>query len=221
MTLELFWISGSPYAWRVQLALHHQRIPHVSHRIDSSSGDHRKPPFLKMNPHGRIPVMKDGDFVLYESVAILGYLDEVHSDRSLFGTEPQVSALVRQRISEFEHYNAEVFSTQVVRPVFAGKLKEDPAAVVAGAERAIRSLGWMEEVLAASDYLAGDRISAADFVALPNLQMLLRAGRRPEAIEAGLGLSDLQSSHPAIAAWNARLEALPAFDASYPPHWRR
>jgi glutathione S-transferase len=50
--------------------------------------------------------------------------------------------------------------------------------------------------------------------------MLMHLGIRPDVLALELRFNDVQSTYPAIAKWLARLKALPAFDAAYPPHWR-
>src|SRR6266581_872143 len=71
MSLTLFYGSGSPYAWRVQLALEHKALPYERKVLSFSAGDTRKPEFLALNPRHRVPVLVDEDFVLYESNAIV------------------------------------------------------------------------------------------------------------------------------------------------------
>jgi len=85
MTIELYWGSGSPYSWRVQLALEYKRIPYESHVLQFSKQEHKSPQMLRMNPRGRVPVLKDGDFVVFESLACLLYLDRKHPEPPLFG----------------------------------------------------------------------------------------------------------------------------------------
>ena len=78
MSLEVYWGSGSPYAWRVLLALEIKRTPYVSRLIEFSKKQHKAPEFLALNPNGLVPVIVDGGFVLWESHAILRYLNEAH-----------------------------------------------------------------------------------------------------------------------------------------------
>ena len=78
MSIVLYYGSGSPYAWRVQLALEHKALPYERKVLSFSAGDTRKPEFLALNPRHRVPVIVDGDFVLYESNAIVEYLDEAY-----------------------------------------------------------------------------------------------------------------------------------------------
>jgi glutathione S-transferase len=78
----------------------------------------------------------------------------------------------------------------------------------------------MEQALSVAPYLAGDDITAADIVALPNIQMLRRVAARPEAIEMRLGLENLGMRLPALGAWLSRIETMRSYDAAYPPRWR-
>lgn len=217
---ELFWISGSPYAWRVQLALEYKGVPYVSRRLDGGKQEHRAPAFLSLNPRGKVPVLKTGDTAMYESVAIIAFLDRVHPAVPLFGQTAQEAGRVWQRVNEFENYTRDLFDVEIVRPLLRGHAKDDPEAMLASAAQAIEALGWMEQALSIMPYLAGENISAADVVALPNIQMLRRVAARPEAIEMALGLDNLAARLPALGAWLVRMEAMRGYDAAYPPHWR-
>ena len=79
MAITLYYGSGSPYAWRVQLALEAKALPYERRLLSFSAGDTRKPEFAKLNPRHRVPTIVDGDFVLYESNAIVEYLDEAYA----------------------------------------------------------------------------------------------------------------------------------------------
>jgi glutathione S-transferase len=220
MDHELFWISGSPYAWRVQLALEYKGVPYVSRRLDAGKQEHRAPAFLALNPRGKVPVLKTGDTTLYESVAIIAFLDRAHPAVPLFGQSAQEHGRIWQRVNEFENYTRDLFDVEIVRPLLRGHAKDDPEAMRASAARAVEALGWMEQALSITPYLAGDDITAADIVALPNIQMLQRVAVRPEAIEMALGLEHLGVRLPALGAWVSRMETMRGYDAAYPPHWR-
>ena len=71
MSISLYYLRGSPYAWRVQLALEHKGIDHEIKTVDMGGGETRREPYASMNPRGKVPVMTDGDFSLYESVAMM------------------------------------------------------------------------------------------------------------------------------------------------------
>jgi glutathione S-transferase len=55
---ELFWVSGSPYVSRVQLALEYNGMPYTSRRMDSAQVAERSLAFLQLNPRGKVPVLK-------------------------------------------------------------------------------------------------------------------------------------------------------------------
>ncbi len=76
MALTLYYLSGSPYAWRVWLALEHKGFPYQLRTMSYDAGDFQKPEFAALDPRRRVPVIDDGGFVLYESAAIVEYLDE-------------------------------------------------------------------------------------------------------------------------------------------------
>src|SRR5207247_10240 len=100
MSLVLYYGSGSPYAWRAQFALEHKALPYERKVLSFSAGDTRKPEFLALNPRHRVPVLVDGDFVLYESNAIVEYLDEAHpaTGAPLFPGDVRTRARVRRLI---------------------------------------------------------------------------------------------------------------------------
>jgi glutathione S-transferase len=220
MDHELFWISGSPYGWRVQLAFEHKGVPYVSRRLDSAKQENRSLSFVELNPRGKVPVLKTGDVALYESVAIIAFLDRAYPAVPLFGHTAQEHGRIWQRVSEFENYTRDLIDVEIVRPLLRGYAKDALEAMRGSAARVYDALGWMEEALSITPYLAGDDITAADIVALPNMQMLRRVAVRPEALEMELGLEDLSARLPALGAWLSRMETMRGYHAAYPPHWR-
>ena len=70
MALELWWGSGSPFSWRALLALEYRGSP-TSRTWCIRQAGAQVALLLKMNPRGRVPVLKDGDYVCFESLAIL------------------------------------------------------------------------------------------------------------------------------------------------------
>ena len=91
MALTLYWGSGSPFSWRVLLALEHKGLPYESQLLHFDKQEHQSPQMLKMNPRGRVPVLKDGDYVVFESVAVLYYLDVKYPAGADLRIEPRGS----------------------------------------------------------------------------------------------------------------------------------
>jgi glutathione S-transferase len=175
---------------------------------------------LQMNPRGRVPVLKDGDYVCFESLAILFYLDRKFPARPLFGATPEDGGTIMRVICEYQAY-AEEAIMRIIRAILFqgldGHMDEVNKAVqtVAGEARTIESR------LASSSWLVGDSFSAADVVIFPGIQMLLRALERREAQDLQARFLPLEVNYPAIAAWIKRIEALPGYERTYPPHWRQ
>lgn len=219
MALDLYWGSGSPYSWRVLLALEYKRLPYTSHLLQFSKQEHKSPQMLAMNPRGRVPVLKDGDYVCFESLAILTYLERTYPDPPLFGTNPETAGTIMRVICEYQVY-VEEHITKIIAAIFfqglEGRLDEIAKAmqVVASEARTI------EGRLARSQWLVGDALSAADIMVYPGIKLLLRALERREAQEIRSRFLPLDTHYPALAAWLQRVEMLPGYERTFPPHWR-
>jgi len=80
VALTFYYGAGSPYAWRVWLALEHKGIPYERKVLSFAEGDPKKPEFLALNPRGKVPAIVDSDgpggkpYTVIESGAILIYL---------------------------------------------------------------------------------------------------------------------------------------------------
>jgi glutathione S-transferase len=217
--LEVFWGSGSQPSWRVLLALEVKRLPYKSHLLSFSAGEHKTPEFLKLNPRHRVPVLRDGDYVLNESVAILTYLDRKFPEVPLFGRTPEETGLVWRTVEEFTHYLEPALVDGVVRPIFRNQV-EARESIEAKAKEVQVELQGYEARLAEQPWLVGGALSAADIVVFPQVMGLLRAATRPAAEGLKLELLPFAEKYPRLAAWVARIEALPGYENTYPPHWR-
>jgi glutathione S-transferase len=216
---ELFWISGSPFAWRVQLALEVKGIPYTSRQLQASKREHKAPAFLAINPRGKVPALKDGDIVIHESLAIVAYLDRRYPDPPLFGRDAKEAARIWQQVCEIASY-LEGPAARVNRPIFFNKVAENEDDILAAMTEIRAELARFEGELGRDPWLAGSAVSAADICAYPFLKSLLRAAGKAEAAPLALDLLPFADRYPKIARWMARVEALPGADRAYPPHWR-
>ena len=218
MTLEVFWGSGSPFAWRVLLTLEVKRLTYQSTLLEFSKGEHKAPEFLKLNPRGKVPVLKDDGFVLSESLAIMAYLDKKYPEPPLFGTSPQETGLIWRAILEMESYVVTA-GDKLVRPLFFGQgLDTDRIQEAAAAIR--RELRRVDTELEGANWLIGKQVSAADVSLFPLVQMIVRAAGKDAAKPFNFQLLPLENNFPNIATWVKRIEALTGYDRTYPPHWR-
>jgi glutathione S-transferase len=219
MAIDLYWGSGSPYAWRVLLALEFKHLPYTSHLLQFSKQEHKSPQMLALNPRGRVPVLKDGDYVVFESLAVLYYLDLKYPAPPIFGHTPEEAGVIMRVICEFQAY-AERQATNIVTTVFA-KTPNLPAADLTAAMHVVASEArTIEGRLSKSNWIVGESFSAADMVIFPTIQLLRRALNRPEAHDLSSRFLPLETNYPALDRWIARVEALPGYERTYPPHWR-
>lgn len=219
MAIDLYWGSGSPYSWRVMLALEYKKLAYTGHQLQFSRQEHKSPQMLALNFRGRVPVLKDGDYVVFESLAVLYYLDLKYPQPPLFGRSPEEAGIIMRVICEFQAYVEEHLNRIVDAFFFPSRHRNlDELAKsmhVVGSEA--RSI---EMRLAKSEWVVGDNFSAADIVLFPALQMLLRALAKPDARELSARFLPLEINYPALARWCRRVETLPGYERTYPPHWR-
>ena len=219
MALEVFWGSGSPFAWRVLLALEVKRLTYQSTLLQFSKGEHKATEFLKLNPRGKVPVLKDDGFVLNESVAIMAYLDKKYPEPPLFGTSPHETGLIWRAILEMEGYIVSA-GDKLVRPLFFGQGLDDIDRIQEAAAAIRRELSRVETELKGANWLIGKQVSAADISLFPLVQMIVRAAGKDAAKPFKFQLLPLEDNFPNIATWVNRIEALTGYERTYPPHWR-
>ena len=215
MAITLYYGSGSPYAWRAQLALEHKALPYELKVLSFAAGDTRKPEFLALNPRHRVPVLVDDDFVLYESSAIVEYLDEAYPGRGapLFPGDARTRAIIRRMICEVdEDFDAAL--DPLTTQAFSKKPEERDAKAIADSRKALVDELALVSQSMRGDYLAGP-LSAADYALYTLLAFVWRSQIKLPDLDADGMLT------PQLARWKARIEALPYFDKTIPPHWRK
>jgi glutathione S-transferase len=219
MALTLYWGSGSPFSWRVLLALTHKRLPFESQLLQFDKQEHQSPQMLKMNPRGRVPVLKDGDYIVFESVAILYYLETKYPAVPIFGTSPEEAGVIMRVICEFQAY-AEPSVQKIIEAVFADRVTEDIDSLTDAMHLVGREARTIEGRLSREEWIVGAHYSALDMVIFPWIQLLRRALDKPAARELGARFLPMETNYPALARWIHRIEALPGYERTYPPHWR-
>ncbi|HEX3913903.1 MAG TPA: glutathione S-transferase family protein [Steroidobacteraceae bacterium] len=219
MALTLYWGSGSPFSWRVLLALEHKGLSYDSQLLHFDKQEHQSPQMLKMNPRGRVPVLKDGDYVVFESVAILYYLDLKYPQTPIFGLTPEESGVIMRVICEFQAY-AEPALQKIVGAVFGDQVAADIDNLTDAMHIVGREARTIEGRLSKEEWIVGTNYSALDMVIFPWIQLLRRALDRSAAAELGARFLPMERNYPALARWIHRIESLPRYERTYPPHWR-
>jgi maleylpyruvate isomerase len=93
--MKLYGFSRSSAAFRVRIALNLKGIAWEHINISLPDGDQFDDSYKTLNPQGRVPTLIDGDNVLYQSMAILEYLEETHPEPAFLPSDPVGRARVR------------------------------------------------------------------------------------------------------------------------------
>ena len=213
--MDFYTGHGSPYGWRVWLALELKKIPYNVKIMSFQAGDTRKPEFVALNPRHTVPTIVDDGHVVWESLAILEYLDERYDTGTrLYPGDAKNRARIRRLIQEMEGYLDKEGIDPITHEYFG---KEGAAPDLERVEKAKKRLAEELAYFASEirgKYIAGDEPSAADLVLYPWYGYVKRiAFRKPET-----KLTELVP--PAMKAWAERIEAWPFFDKTFPAHWR-
>lgn len=213
MALTFYYGSGSPYAWRVWLALEHKGIAYELKTVSFSAGDLAKPEYVALNPRSKVPTITDGDFSLYESAVILEYLEEQYSTgKVLFPGSVRQRATIRRLVREADEYLAHALERLVDHVLFTKREKWNLQEIAAGREAFLKELDRFEGYLHGEWF--GVELSAADFTLYPIIALCLRMEKKKDDLNVSGVIG------PKIAAWMRRVEALPYYDKTYPPHWK-
>lgn len=225
MAIDLWWGSGCPYSWRVQLALVHKQLDFRSHPLQLAFQAHKSPQMVAMNPRGRVPVLKHDDYVVFESVAVLHYLDQKYPSPPIFGRSPEEAAVILRVIEEFQAYT-ETHIMGICRTLLPGELflegqpRLDADALTDAMHVVAREARTIEMRVSRFDWIVGDDYSAVDMVIFPAIQLLRRALQRPQASDLARRFLPLEANYPALGRWLERIESLPGYDRTLPTHWQ-
>lgn len=217
MKYELYSISGAPRPWRVMLGLIAKGLDFELRVLDASKKEHKSPEFLALNPRGRVPVIRRDQFVLSESLAILSYLEKQHPSPPLFGTSAEEHARIWQLVSSGEHDVNDACSA-LLGPLFKGASDADDD-VRRAAPAVHEEFRRLERSLSDSPFLFGASMTAADCVCFPHVRLVLRATERAPEVTRRLEFHPFASQYPSLAHWVARIEAMPGYEKTFPPHW--
>ena len=197
---------GSPFGRAVMAALEEKG---ASYRLAAlAPGASRSPEHLARHPFGRVPALEHDGFSLYETQAILRYLDRVLPQPALTPADPRLAARMDQVMNINDWYlfqgvgNVIVFH-RVVGPRLMG-LAPDEAAISAAMPKAHLVFSELARLLGDQNYFAGDTVSLADLMVAPAIDFFTAT---PE-------WSELGAPHQNLVAWLQRMEARPSMQAT-------
>ena len=199
-------IPGSPYVRAPLLALEEKGL---SWRLDPlPMGGNRTPDYkARLHPFAKIPVLDHGDFRLYETRAILDYVDQVAPKPALTPADCRLRARMNQVIGIVDSYVAQRVSGAVTFPRLVAPrfgMPVDDAAVVAAIPAAQEAIDELARLLGDQDYMAGPALSLADLMLIPHLAFM------PDFAEGAAMIAP----HPNLAAWIERVKARPSMAAT-------
>ncbi len=206
--IVVFGVPGSPFMRAVQMGLEEKR---AAYRIAAMGpGEAKSEAYLKKNPFGRVPLFEHGDFSLYETQAILRYLDDVFPQPPFEPSDPREAARMNQIIGINDWYffpkaAAVIVFNRIIGPTLLGTTT-DEAAVAAAVPMARVCIAELDRLLGAQQFLAGDRLSIADLMLAPQLDFFAET---PE------GKSLLANTR--LEAWLARMNERPSMQATLRP----
>jgi GST-like protein len=187
--------AAAPNARRATLILEELELPYRIHNIDLAGGEHKKPPFLSLNPLGYVPVLRDPDgpggkpIVLCQSAAILLYLAE--KTGRLLPKDPMAHL---EALQQFSHVMTDIAAMST--GLFMTLRTEPESRSIAPMQARMRGyLAVMDARLADRDFICGD-MSVVDVALLP---VAILPHVKPMVAEA-----------PRVARWSARMQARPA-----------
>jgi glutathione S-transferase len=177
-----------------ELGLDYQHVP-----VGGSFGGLDEPSFRAMNPHGRIPVLQDGDSAIWESHTILRYLATRYGDGALWPADP----LARARMDAWMDWAQTAFQPDFLNGIFWGYFRTpEPQrnwpAIRDSVKRCDRHMARLDAILARHPFLSGDSFSLAD---IPLGTLLYRYHELDIELPRA----------PHVETWYGRLQDRPAY----------
>jgi glutathione S-transferase len=200
--MELFEIAPSGNSHKIRLFLSLLKLPYQSVLVDVAKLEQKSAPFLKMNPLGQVPVLKDGEIVVWDSQAILIYLARKYAEPSWLPLDAVGLSRVMEWLSTAANEVARGPSSLRVHYKFGRAIAMEDAQ-----QAAATVLQVLEQHLKTENWLAAEHITIADIAVYPYIALA------PE------GKIDL-TPYPAICKWLSRIQALPNY-IGMPGMWQQ
>jgi glutathione S-transferase len=205
--MKLYGFAASPRTWKVRAVAAHLGIPLEYENLDATKGENRTPKYLALNPTGRTPTLIDGEFVLWESDAILQYLAS-RKPNTLWPDDARTRAdIMRWQNWQSAHWGSDACVPLLFQNLVKGIIGMGPpdAASVAKATEAFdKEAKVLDQHLAKREWLVGSEPTLADFT-VGSYLFYADAAKLPVAAYGNL------------ARWFDRLSALPCWAQTAPP----
>jgi glutathione S-transferase len=193
----------------VRLALEEKGIDYDLVEVDIMKGEHQTSEHLARHPFGKVPAFAHDGFALYETDAILRYIDETSPGTSLVPAEARARGRMNQALSVIGGYAypcmiSQIFIQRALMPMLGNP--SDEAAIAEALPRAETCLKALEQQIDGSSYLAGDQLSLADLLLVPIYDYL---SQTPEGAK-------LLEGTPNLRRWWGNLSTRPTVEKTKP-----
>lgn len=193
----------STFARRVRIAMLEKGIPCDLVEVDMPAAEHRKPPYLALNPYGRVPTLEEDGFVLYESNSILLYLEATHPSPPLVPGDARGRAHVDMHLRLCDGQLARQTGTIIFPKRFLPRERWNEAAMAQAKTEIEKHLGILDRQIGDREWMVGDRYSLVEVAYTPFVQFL--------------PLMEIEAP-PAAARWIDRMLARPSAVRTAPAH---
>ncbi len=220
MAIELYWGSGSPFAWRVMLALEIKKLAYESKLLEFSKGEHKTPAYLHAQSTGqsadpqrrrlcRLRIDRDHGLPRSQISRAAALRQNARGNR--FNLADDIGMRILSRRRRQQGCPARSFSARVWRKSKRSNKRRKRFAKSGNLSMRAspNRIGW-------SARRSPRRTSPFS----PWCSCCLRAASKEAAQPLNLGLMPLSQTYPNLARWVRQIEALPGYERTYPPHWR-
>jgi glutathione S-transferase len=201
MPIKLHYHPLSTFSRRVLIAFAEKQIPHELIVVDMAAGQHRQQPYLSLNPYGRVPTLEKDGFVLFESTAILNYLEAIWPAPALVPPDARDRALVDMHMKLCDLQLTRHAGTIIFPKRFLPKERWNTSAMAEAKAEIEKHLMILDKQLAGKTYLVAEQFSLAEACYMPFLDFLPLMEIQPPAV---------------VASWSERLLARPSAVATRP-----
>jgi glutathione S-transferase len=198
--MEIYGALLSPFVRKVCLVLEEKGLAYELHSRSPKAED---AVFKAISPFGKIPALRDGDYGLADSSAIVAYIEAKHPERPVLPAEPRA----RGTAVWFDEFADTILAASALKILFNRlvapkllKLPYDENVALEGEAELVPILAWLESTIPAQGWLAGPDFSLGDIAVASVFRSLSAVGHKPDP-----------AKHPAIAAWYARVGERPAW----------
>lgn len=207
--MKIYSATFSPNAFRVLAVAYELNLDFELVEVDVMKGGTKTPEYLELNPNGKVPVLQDEDFVLWESRPMMAYLASLKPEQGLYPEDIKSRAIVDQWMYWQAIHLGPAMQKIAFERLFKAKFgmgDPDENAIEQQLKDVEQFMPVLNEQLAGKDWITGT-FTIADFAVMSTFLV---------HTEAGISLGDA----PNVAKWVKRMNALPSWKQATDPFFK-